>query len=296
MASYLAAGCDAKQALIGKNLTGTTGSLVIWAHSDIQPYGPREYWHYETAIKDVRRHIKGITMALVAGDIVMFSKSPQDYEWFLKAREAAGIPHWFEIAGNHDAKDFPVFGKYFTRPLNYAVTVGNILVLLMSDENKSPDSDISPMTFDWWKTMVENNQDRIIITVTHAHLKESNLAASSIPTMIIRDGERFVEVLKKHRVDVWISGHTHMPYYVPGKTNAVKELGGTLFMDVASIKKDFFMDTIDSRILIFEPGSNVMTMHVRDHEKQQFVDGLSLNFKMSRAFAWDGAPPAVLEK
>jgi len=26
------------------------------------------------------------------------------------------------------------------------------------------------------------------------------------------------------------------------------------------------------------------------------VEGLSLKFKMSRAFAWDGAPPAVLEK
>lgn len=288
--------CDKSRLLPGKNFSGTESTLVMWVHSDIQPHTPSQYWHYETAVKDMARHLTGVTMAIVAGDIVQFSKSPQDYEWFLKTREGARVPYWFEIAGNHDAKDFPTFQKYFTRPLHYAVTVGNILIVLMSDEQNSPDTDISPLTFEWWKNLVVNNQDRILITVTHAHLKESNLAASSIYTMIIKDGERFAEVLKKYRVDVWISGHTHMPYYVPGRTNAVPELNGTLFMDVASIKKDFFLDTIDSRILIFERGSNVMKMRVRDHEKHQFVQGLDVNHPLGRAFDWDGSPPVVLEQ
>jgi hypothetical protein len=51
---------------------------------------------------------------------------------------------------------------------DYTVEKGNILFIFMSNEDKGKATVISDETFKWWKNLVINNQDKIIVTITHA--------------------------------------------------------------------------------------------------------------------------------
>ncbi len=271
----------------------TTDSLIIWAHSDIQPRNLSERRHYETALRDIQKNIPHTLIAVVAGDMVESSVGTDYYDWFLRVRRRAGIPYWYEIAGNHEARSPGVYERYIGKPPYYSVTVGNILMLFMSDEDRDAPTYISPMTFEWWKKKVMENRDGIIITVTHASLKESGLLQAVFPSMIIKDSGRFADVLKKYRVDLWICGHSHQPYYLPGKNHVSRELNGTLFVDVASIRRDFPLDPIESRVLFFEKGSRHVLIRTRDHRKNIYIKELDIRHRLGRSFNWDGSPPRM---
>ncbi|MCL2156295.1 MAG: metallophosphoesterase, partial [Leptospirales bacterium] len=150
--------------------------FIIWALSDIQPRNDSEREAFETSISDVKNNIPGPDMAIVGGDIFHNEElSETTLNWYIKAREGADIEYWFEITGNHDMKDYEAYKKYIKKPLYYSVEVGNLLILFMSDEDRFPPTFISDDTFNWWKKQVVENQDKIIITVTHAYLKNSGL-------------------------------------------------------------------------------------------------------------------------
>ena len=266
--------------------------LKIWAHSDIQPRNRDEGSNYEKAIEDISRNVRDITIAIVAGDIVQRRHASHTYEWFLKLRNQAGIRYWYEIAGNHEAKNLAKYHKYIRKPLYYSVRVGNIILLFLSDEIDSPPTEISEEAFRWWRKKVITNQHNIIITVTHGLLQQSNLLGTTLSKMLIRDSERFVEVLKKHRVDIWISGHTHLPHYLPGKSMVSDELHGILFIDVSAIRMDLFTG-IESRILTFMKNSRHVLIQSRNHEKQQYNNGLDVFHQLSHPFIWDGTPPEI---
>jgi predicted phosphodiesterase len=266
--------------------------LKIWAHSDIQPRNKSEGINYEKAIKDITQNVKDVTIAIVAGDIVQRRHSSHIYEWFLELRNQAGIRYWYEIAGNHEAKNLTNYHKYLRKPLHYSVQVGNIVFLFLSDEIDSPPTEISEKAFQWWREKVIKNQHNIIITVTHGLLQQSNLLGTTLSKMLIGDSERFVEVLKKYRVDIWISGHTHLPHYLPGKSMVSHELKGTLFIDVSAIRKDLFTD-IESSILTFMKNSRHVLIQSRNHEKQQYNRSLDLFHQLSHPFIWDGTPPEI---
>lgn len=268
------------------------GYLKIWAHSDIQPRKRSEGSNYEKAIKDITRNVKDITIAIVAGDIVQKRHASHTYEWFLKLRSQAGIRHWYEIAGNHEAKNLSIYHTYLRKPLYYSVRVGNIILLFLSDEIDSPPTEISEEAFRWWREKVITNQHNIIITVTHGLLQQSNLLGTTLSKMLIRDSERFAEVLKKHRVDIWISGHTHLPHYLPGKAIVSDELNGILFIDVSAIRMDLFTE-IESRVLTFMKNSRNVLIQSRNHEKQQYNNGLEVIHQLSHPFIWDGTPPEI---
>ncbi|MCU0845896.1 MAG: metallophosphoesterase [Spirochaetes bacterium] len=243
----------------------------IWAHSDIQPKNEQEFFHYETAIEDIARKLPGIDMALVAGDIV-FAKKDADryYRWFLAAREKAGIPLWFEIAGNHDARDLGAYRRNIGKPLHYAVSIDNLLIILMSDERRTPQSEISQTTFEWWRGLVSTNRDKIIITVTHACLAGSGLASSHFPTMRLASSGRFEKVLKEFPVDLWISGHNHMTSSIISKFSRPRSFPRTLFVEVASIHLTA-LSGIESYIFEFVNGSADCRVLTRDHQSARFV-------------------------
>lgn len=270
-----------------------SGHLAVWVHSDIQPEDVSERWHFETALLDMRKNLPGTFMAVAAGDMVHQSSRADTWEWLLKARGSAGISHWYEIAGNHEARNFQAYSSYVRKPLYYSVTVGNLVMLLMSDEDRGPDTGISPLTFEWWRDRVVRNQDRIIVTVTHAALDGSGHPGTLFPSMVIRDSRRFEDVLKKYRVDLWLSGHTHQPYYIPGKNRVVRGMNGTLFVNVASIRRDFIFDPIESRMLYFENGSPSVLVRTRDHGKKKFVKGSDIRHRLGRPFLWDSSPPLL---
>ena len=257
-------------------------SLIIWAHSDIQPYRPEEKHHYEIAVRDIKTLPFIPDMAIVAGDLVHRKQSQEYWDWMKGLRSDTGIPYWFEITGNHDMNDSASYFRNSGKPVHYAVRYGNLLFIFLSDEIRSAVTDISDAAFKWWKQLVIKNRDGITVTVTHAALAQSGLPSTLNWTMNIRDSGRFYEVLKKYPVDLWISAHTHLPNSVAIKTSAPKEFR-TLFLDVSSIHKSTG-SPVESWILVFRDGSASLLCSPRNHEKGVFYSVTTFRFALSRPF------------
>jgi hypothetical protein len=145
--------------------------------------------------------------------------------------------------------------------------------------------------------MVCANQDRIIITMTHAYLAESGLFMSSVASRNITGSERFAAVLKTQRVDAWLAGHTHAADWLWSKARIAPELGGTLFVNTAIMRKDF-MRTSSSRVLYLTGGSDQLLVRQRFHATQSFDSSKDIRITLSRPFVpGDGKPlmqPAAL--
>lgn len=266
--------------------------FIIWAHSDIQPQNMKERDHYRIAALDIKENIRPVNAAIVAGDIVQYAESDEDFRWILETRGIASVPYWYEIAGNHDERNIANYFKYMKKPLYYTVAAGNLLIILLSDEVNSSPSEISDHAFHWWEKWVMENQDKTIITVTHAQLPESGLMFSSIYRSKVLGSERFTEVLKKYRVDLWLSGHTTSPAIDSFNDNSVKELNNTLFINISSIRREPGM-SVRSRIIYLSENSDEMIIKFRDHDKKKFIDGNERRIKLRAPFSGRGGTPKI---
>jgi len=263
----------------------SSNTLVIWAHSDIQPKRISQRSYYESAIADTKQTFKKADIALVAGNIIFHKNSASVYRWFLDQKKKSGIPRWYEIPGNTDMNDIANFRKLVRSDTHYAASAGNILFLFMGDEDTEPSQYISDSTFRWWKKNVEGAGDKIVITVTHGCLEQSGLFGAISPDSTIRNSRRFAEVLKKHRVDIWISGGTHIPNFFNGKMKEQEELWGTLFINAASITKEL-PSGVESAFLVFRENSQECLIMLRNHEYKRFDKKYNLRHALSRPFTW----------
>jgi len=247
-------------------------SYIIWAYSDIQPRSEAEKTQYKNAVDDMRQNFKQIDMSLFAGDIVQFSDFSEIYQWFLDTGREAPVKEQYEIAGNHDWRSIDLYRQKINNRLYYSVARGNLLILMISNERPGRPTFISDETFEWWKNLVIKNQDKIIITVTHGTLEGNGISASCLKRLIITDSERFINVLKKYRVDIWISGHSHFPSWLPDMELTNKTLGGVTFADLGSIREEFLKNS-ESRIFYFQQGSSSAAMKIRNHSGKKFTSG-----------------------
>jgi len=268
--------------------------LIIWAHSDIQPRNKKERDDYEFVINDIVKNLPYIDTAIVAGDIIHNKKNCyMDYEWFLNVRKKAKIPFWYEITGNHDSRDIETYTKYIKKPLQYAVITGNLLIIFLSDEDGKLATAISDRAFRWWRKMVIDNQDMIIITITHSNLPESNLFLSDISLLSISNSSRFAEVLEKYHVDIWLAGHIHLPSLWGLNERRVKELNNTQFINISRIRRDFGMHS-ESRFLIFKKESPYITIKTRDHIRHMFIKKREINLKLRSQFKYNNKSQEII--
>ncbi|MDR3237348.1 MAG: metallophosphoesterase [Spirochaetia bacterium] len=280
-AVFFAASCGSVKLTTGE-VSPRESVLIIWAHSDIQPRSPEQKIHYETAIKDVKNFPFVPDMAIVAGDLVHRGDSQKYWDWMKELRAESTIPLWYEIAGNHDLNDAESYARNSGKPRHYAVRYGNILFIFLSDEVRSAVTEISDGAFEWWKDLVIKNSDSIIVTVTHAALKQSGLISTFNSTMCIEDSKRFWDVIRKHPVDLWISAHTHLPNFIAIKTSAPEDCK-TLFLDISSIHKTTG-SPVESWMLIFKNGSNALRCLPRDHEGARFYRQTAFTRELSHPF------------
>ena len=152
---------------------------------------------------------------------------------------------------------------------------------------------ISDEAFLWWKEHVERYQDRTIITVSHACLRESDLLFSEVERSIILESQRFAGVLKKYRVSLWLSGHTVAPTVMRYNENKADELNGTLFINISGIRKEPGMPC-SSRILIFKKGSRTALIKMRDHDRRAYLKCHEQRIELPVPFSHDGSPPRVV--
>jgi predicted MPP superfamily phosphohydrolase len=266
--------------------------FIIWSHSDIQPRDFDDREAYETSVRDVAENLLKPDMAIVAGDIVHSEiNAVEDFKWYLKTKELAGVDYWFEISGNHDMKDYESYKKYINKPLHYSVNVGNMLILFMSDEDRHPPQLISDETFNWWRKQVIENQDKIIITVTHAYLKHSGLfLADKVESRTILNSGRFEEVLRKYRVDLWIGAHTHIPSFFGFNESRVKEFNNTTFLNISRIRRDFNFNP-ESRVIILKNNSPVMIIKTRDHDSGKYIKRREIIINLPKNFVFQSRKP-----
>lgn len=255
----------------------------IWALADTQPVKPAHRRAFENAVDDFNLHTSNVHMALVAGDILN-SASEEGFDWYLKARSKSYITVWNEIAGNHDVK--PDGGALFRKKIgkfNKTIPHGNILFILVSDEDGTKPTVISDENFEWWKKTVENNRDKILVVVTHAPLEGSSIVFSGLRARQITNSKRFTEVLKKERVDLWLSGHTHVPHFFPRTVTKKDNLSGVVFVHISSIRPEAWgLKHPESRFLAFYCGTDKLSVFSRNHKKRKWHNRHAKHFTLSK--------------
>ncbi len=240
--------------------------------------------------------------------------------------------HFYCIAGNHDAsgldepcqwwfrkwidptgehaefsgvdparRPYPVEGTWE----RYSFRVGNLLFLMMSDRNDGgppvgrgswggyPAGAVTGETFEWWRRMVEENPDSIIISAHHHMLRETTVASGPWEGFIrddagqwqshyhgyLPDGgpegasylyfvdgkpnaQAFERYLAEHAgaIDLWLGGHTHThPEDRTGGRSHVERKWGVSFINVAALTRYHGKKALlapMSRLLSFEEGSD----------------------------------------
>ena len=268
---------------------------ILWALSDIQPRNDDEREAFETAVSDIKNNIPNPDMAILAGDIFHNSRLAETtLNWFIEARKGADIDYWFEIAGNHDMKYYEAYKRHIKKPLYYSVEVGNLLILFMSDEDSYPPTFISDDTFNWWKNQVIENQDKIIITLTHGYPKNSRLfMARMVESRTILDSKRFEDVLREYKVHLWLAAHTHIPSFWGFNESTVKKFNNITFINVARIRRDLKCNP-ESRIIILQNNSPVMTIRTRDHHKKKYVRRREMSVNLGKNFTFDNVVPKLI--
>lgn len=268
------------------NATNPDNELKMWMLSDIQPRKKSERKDFERAIKDINKNVKDIDFAIVAGDIVDRTTN-SSFDWYIDTRNKSYIKKWYEIAGNHDLKpdEGLLFKEKLNENLNYSIIRNNLLIILMSDEKRSSATDISDDTFEWWKELVVQNQDKIIIVVTHAPLNGSGITFSSFERRHIIDSKRFRKVLNKYGVDLWISGHLHIPHSIKNNLTNRPEYNNTVFLNISSVRTELlgFKDS-ESFIISLKCGSNILDIKSRNHTKAKYNSNQIYNYRLGKNY------------
>lgn len=260
--------------------------LKIWFLSDIQPRNQKERKDFENAVKEINKNVTDIDFAVVAGDIVDMT-TEDSFDWYIDAKNKSYIKEWYEIAGNHDLKpdEGVLYKKKLNSQLNYTVTKNNLLMIFMSDEKRSSASDISNETFNWWKKLVINNQDKIIFVITHAPLKGSGITFSSFNRRNIIDSNRFTKMLKSNGVDLWLSGHLHIPHSIVSNFTSNKKFKNTKFLNISSIRRELmgFKDS-ESFIISLNCGSSLVEIKSRNHTRSSYNKKQVYNYKLNKKY------------
>ena len=227
--------------------------------------------------------------------------------WFRKWIDPIGERSSISKVHN-DQRPFPVTGTWE----RYSFQVGNILFLMMGDRNDGgppagrrnrggyPAGKVTLQTFEWWRELVEANQDKIIISCHHHMLKDTTVASGEWEGVVGRyhgrfddgapigasylhfvgdepDAQKFERYLEEHpgAIDLWLGGHTHArPDDGYGGKTHVERKWDVTFINVAALTKYHVMNKAVpmSRLLTFELGSKSLTvkcyLHTSDYAAQ----------------------------
>ncbi|MCU0848032.1 MAG: metallophosphoesterase [Spirochaetes bacterium] len=265
------------------------GSLRIWAHSDLHLKTAIDWNIYKRDMMDIVTSASGIDAAIVAGDIGLNKKNSGFY---CDMKSLSGIRYWFELAGNHDAENIQRYSAITKKPLHYSVSIGNLLIIFMSDEKMTHETDIPDDVFNWWKRLVEKNRDKILVTVTHGVLKGNGTPASLFSEMCIAGSDRFTGVLQKFPVDIWIHGHTHYPFFLKGRIFD-GAINGVIFLDISSIRSKLFFPST-SYLIEFREGSGRVLVIPRVHFLKSWFAGTGSIYEMKKNFSWKGENPVIV--
>ena len=239
----------------------------------------------------------------------------EDFYCIVGNHDASGVDElcqwwfrkWVDPTGEHtehsgvdpSRRPYPVEGEWD----RYSFRVGDILFLMMGDRNDGgppvgrgkrggyPAGAVTGETFEWWKQMVEQNQDCVIISTHHHMLKETTIASGPYEGFVKDengqwkgkyhgyfpdggpegasylyfvdgkpDAQAFEGYLAEHpgAIDLWLGGHTHThPDDREGGRSHIETKWGVNFINVCALTRHHANKTTVplSRLLTFTKGS-----------------------------------------
>ena len=272
-----------------------------------------------------RKHLREHIYCLMGNhDAWTVDSIPEKNYWFRK---------WIDPLGEHpetsgvanERRPFVVEGNYE----RYAFQAGNVLFLMLSDNNDGeypigrsnkkagcPAGAITEETFEWWKSMVMSNQDKIIITAHHQLPRETTIATapyegtkykyhgqcspddvkgSSYLYFIGDDpnSDQLTDFLEANPgcIDLWLGAHTHISPLdtLNGRTFCEQKYGVT-FVNCAQL---FFSPTgpASSRKFEFKNGDDQLLLrtyiHKSDSLKTGFLSLLDKKIPLRHAFRFE---------
>jgi len=283
---------SSRKALVEENWFDQKNTFTVWAMSDIHVKDQAQREVFENAIDDMNKYVPGIDMALVSGDVVDKAKK-ESFDLYLQTRDLSDVKEWYEIIGsNHDFRPDggELFRENIREEVHYTVEKGNILFIFMSDSGTGVErtTGFSDDLFNWWEDLVVNNQDKIIIVVTHPPLKGSGILFTDSGHHYILDSERFTGIMARYNIDLWLSGHLHLHQAAPKTIVRQDHLNSTEFIHVSSIMPDLGgIKQSESRTLTFVCGSRNVLIRARNHKRKSFVPALDQVVELSKPFECD---------
>lgn len=244
--------------------------------------------------------------------------------WFKKWVDPAGESIGYSRV-HPERRPYPVTGTWE----RYSFQAGNILFLMMGDRNDLdppvgrgtqdrgyPAGAVTRETFEWWVRMVEDNQDKIIVTCHHHMLKNTTVASGEGEGVEgkyhgrMKDGapegasylywvddkpdaQEFESYLEQHpgAIDLWLGGHTHTdPDDTYGGKSHIEQKWGVTFINVAALSRHHSWNhtTPMSRLLTFSPGSDRVRiqcyLHTSDYAPQGWYDKVEKTVKLRHAY------------
>lgn len=258
----------------------------------------------------LQQHHRGQFYGLAGNHDATF-KDEETQWWFRK---------WIDPTGEHTAhsgvdaaaRPYPVVGTWE----RYHVRVGNLLFLMMSDRNDVgppvgrgdrggyPAGAVTSETFAWWKGLVKENQDRIIVSAHHHMLKETTVASGEWEGFVKDedgnwkshyhgyypeggpkgasylywlddqpDAQAFEGYLAAHpgAIDLWLGAHTHTnPEDRKGGRTHIERKWDVNFANVAALTRYHVGNqTVPmSRLFTFTEGSRQVRVQCYLHTDQ----------------------------
>ncbi len=253
-----------------------------------------------------------------------------DAWWWRKWVDPLGTQPEFSKIDNQK-RPYPIEGEWD----HYSFRVGNLLFLMMSDVNEktqkigrgdlggNPGGVVTGETFRWWKQMVDDHADDVILSTHHYMLKDTTVASGEWEGMKKDQGFNwrsnyhgyFPEgspngasylyfvggkpdsgAFEKHlanqpgAVDFWFGGHTHThPDDTHGGKRCIETKWGTHFINAASLTRFHAPHSVpQSRLLTFTEGSDQVRvqfyMHTCEFLPQGWYEAAERTLKISKPF------------
>ena len=244
----------------------------------------------ELSIREMQKNLAAPDYTLVLGDITHRYR-PEEFREYARLREFSGWPRWYELVGNHDFNG-TTSGEYWRhvrREERYVLLDGNVAWILVSAERGKSDGILRPPTRAWLKKVVAKHQDKNVIVCTH-QLVENTLRDSDHDGAVIYPDDWIKQLLKDHRIDVWLCGHEHA-----GRRDRrqIRKIGRTLFVNVASLSHAYHTRACNSFLFEMNAGERAFDARCRHHDLEKYVPTLSTRVELAYAMRFDTRPRIV---
>jgi hypothetical protein len=248
------------------------GTRHVWVLSDLHAgrvEGEKDgaEW-FRLGCEDMKTAYPGIAYAMTLGDIT-HRGSEEQIGSYIKTRDGSGIKTWYELAGNHEYSkgDAAAYKRLIRSTDPYSIMDGNVVWIFLSTEKEGVQGHLEPGSCDWLEKELAKHQDKNVIVCSHQLIKGTTFKSEERQRQL-HPVERLAEIIAKSKIDLWLHGHQH---HTPYSKEHIAQLGGTTFINVASMSHAYGTGSSESYLLEFKRGAKEIVAHRRRHDTRSFV-------------------------